>query len=130
MSNKKTARPIFKDFFPESTSVGDIQKLFVEAPELYKYITALDNYIDEVETQDEWIDCSERLPEIIGGKDYSENVFVICDDKLMVMAYCWVESGYHWCNCYGDINGDPEFDDEYKPVKWRTIKSIMPDIKK
>jgi hypothetical protein len=44
-------RPDFKDFFPEGTTVQDIQKAFTGHPELYRYITALDAYVDWLEDQ-------------------------------------------------------------------------------
>lgn len=42
-------RPEFKDFFPESTTVADIQTAFIGHPELYRYLTALDAYVDWLE---------------------------------------------------------------------------------
>lgn len=41
-------RPDFKDFYSEGTTVQDIQKAFTRHPELYRYITALDSFIDEI----------------------------------------------------------------------------------
>lgn len=72
-----------------------------------------------------WVKVKDATPPMIEGKDYSENVLVICDGKLGVMAYCWFDcddhSGTAWCNCYGDINGDPEFDDGYFPTYWTPL---------
>lgn len=75
---------------------------------------------------DNWIDVSERLPENIEGKSYSENVFTIEDGELCVMALCDMKDDDNnwcrvWCNCYGDIYGDPEFDDNYNPIKWKPL---------
>jgi hypothetical protein len=74
-----------------------------------------------------WIEIKPgcEMPETIEGKDYSGNVFVICDGKLEVMSYGWVdaepEGGWVWSNCYGDIRGDSEWDDEYKPTHWMPL---------
>lgn len=42
-------RPTIEQFFSSGTTPGDIQKAFLAQPELYKYITALDAYIDYLE---------------------------------------------------------------------------------
>jgi hypothetical protein len=42
-------RPQISDFFPESTTPKDLNKVFLANPELYRYIQALDGYIDELE---------------------------------------------------------------------------------
>lgn len=76
-----------------------------------------------------WVEVEDATPPMIEGKDYSENVFVVCNGKLEVMAYCWINggdeenSGYAWCNCYGNINADAdlEFDDDYKPSHWAKL---------
>jgi hypothetical protein len=72
-----------------------------------------------------WISVKKCLPGRIKGKDYSENVLAVCDGVVMVMCYGYIdfepEGGWVWSNCYGDINGDPEFDDEYKPTHWMPI---------
>jgi hypothetical protein len=75
-----------------------------------------------------WISVKDRTPDTVEGKDYSENVFVICDGKLEVMSYGWVdaepEGGWVWSNCYGDIRGDSEWDDEYKPTHWMPLPKL------
>jgi hypothetical protein len=45
-------RPKIKDFFPEETTVSQVNKVYAASPELFKYIQALDNYIDESETKE------------------------------------------------------------------------------
>jgi hypothetical protein len=77
-----------------------------------------------------WISVADRKPDIIEGMDYSKNVLVICEDKLEVMRYCWVNggdeenSGFIWANCYGDIHAEGEFDDEYHPAYWMPLPEI------
>lgn len=48
-TDKLTKRPSFKDYLPENTTVDDIKKMFGANSNLYKYILALDNYIDQLE---------------------------------------------------------------------------------
>jgi len=72
-----------------------------------------------------WISCEDRKPNLIEGKDCSENVLAICNGRLSVMAYCYIHadenSGYVWCTCNGDINGDAEFDDDYIVTHWQPL---------
>lgn len=42
-------RPLIFDFFPNTTSPKDLNKVFMANPELYQYIQALNGYIDELE---------------------------------------------------------------------------------
>jgi hypothetical protein len=80
-----------------------------------------------------WIEIKPgcEMPATVEGKDYSENVLVILAGKIGVMAYCYIDcdegSGWAWCNCYGDINGDPEFDSDYKPTHWQPLPAIPGD---
>ena len=77
--------------------------------------------------ENNWISVEDKKPDIIDGEGYSENVLAVCDGRLMIMCYCYIEagedSGYAWCNCYGDINGDGEFDDEYNVTHWMPLPS-------
>lgn len=43
-------RPTIDQFFPESTSPKDLKAVFLNNPELYRYIQALDGYIDWLES--------------------------------------------------------------------------------
>jgi len=44
-------RPNIKNFFSENTTPQMVNNLFLEQPELYNYIQALDNYIDYLSSQ-------------------------------------------------------------------------------
>ena len=75
--------------------------------------------------QMKWIDASEKLPPLIEGEDYSENVLAMVEgyENIQVMCLCWIfnegeQSGYAWANCYGKIDGDAEFDDNYIVTHW------------
>jgi hypothetical protein len=74
-----------------------------------------------------WISVEERLPEIKDHIDYecSDNVFVMCDDFIGVMALCMVDGFPVWCNCYGDINGDATHDDDYNVTHWQPLPSRL-----
>lgn len=72
--------------------------------------------------QNEWISVSDRLPEL-NAEGFSENVFAIAEgyDKLLVMCYCTMPEGRVWANCYGEIDGHGEWDDEYIVTHWMPL---------
>lgn len=76
---------------------------------------------------DGWISV-DTPPEIMKDQTYSENVFVVWEGKVEVMAHCSIndgeETGRVWCNCYGDINGEPQYDADYHPNLWRPIPKV------
>lgn len=80
-----------------------------------------------IETYTEWISVNEKRPLLVPGMNCSQNVLAVCEGRLMVMCYSYIEagedSGYAWCNCYGDINGDAEYDDDYKVTHWQPLPS-------
>ncbi len=92
--------------------------------------SAMQQFSDQevAKAKDEWVSVEDRTPELIPGKDYSENVFAILGGKLRVMAYCYIDddedSGYAWCDCMNDIYGDPEFDDNYYPTHWMSFPKL------
>lgn len=73
-----------------------------------------------------WVDCNERLPDLIQDKDYSENVLAWCNNQLLIMCLFWVngvdehDSGYIWCQSYY-IDGEGQSDDEYAPTHWMPL---------
>jgi len=79
----------------------------------------------------DWISVKKRLPELIEGKDYSENVFAWCNNQLMVMTLSYLpdDNGkwfFLWANCYGNIDGDSEVDDDYEVTHWAVIDRSEP----
>lgn len=74
-----------------------------------------------------WIRTQDKKPPIVLGADHSENVLAICEGIMRVMAYCYIDDGdnggWNWCDCGGDIHGDPEFDDDYKVTHWQPLPS-------
>lgn len=44
-------RPKLENFLPENTTTDMVNNMFLENIELYNYINALDNYIDELESK-------------------------------------------------------------------------------
>lgn len=57
-------RPIISDFFPETTTPKDLNKIFLANPELYRYIQALDGYVDWLEDQPEESNIAEKARQI------------------------------------------------------------------
>lgn len=47
---KEIKRPIIKDYFPNA-SLEDMQKVYVDNPELWSYIQSLDAYCDDLESK-------------------------------------------------------------------------------
>jgi hypothetical protein len=77
-----------------------------------------------------WIDATKETPKLIEGKDYSPNVLAVCYGELKIMCYCWIDGvgnelgGYYWANCYGDIYGDAEWDDDYNVTHWQYLPTL------
>lgn len=46
------------------------------------------------------------------------------------MCYCYIpsetedEGGFLWANCYGQVDGDSQFDDNYEVKYWQPFPSI------
>ena len=79
---------------------------------------------DNTQIRGGWVRVQDGLPPLIDDKDYSENVIAFCNGILMVMCYMYINEdggGYVWANCYGDIKGDAEFDDDYYPTHWMPL---------
>lgn len=77
----------------------------------------------------QWISVDDYVPDLIVKQDCSKNVFALCDGKVLVMTYCFIKEDdghYVWCNCYGDINGDGEFDNNYEVTHWMPIELPSP----
>ena len=76
-----------------------------------------------------WRDPKEELPELLPNRDYSNNVLAQVEGytETQVMCLLFVPDdeggwGYVWGNCYGDINGEAEWDDDYDVVGWKPIE--------
>ena len=68
-----------------------------------------------------WISVKDDLPDYIYDKDYSENVLGFCDGSMGVFARCYEEEGWLWGSCYGDIEGEPQTDDDYQVTHWMPL---------
>lgn len=83
-----------------------------------------------------WINTEEELPPILPNLNYSAPVLAKVKDStdLQVMCLLLVADGddedddleysysYSWGNCYGNINGDPYWDDAYEVIAWKPIE--------
>jgi hypothetical protein len=110
---------VFHEWLQENTHYGYFITEFI----IDKF---LESHPSPTAPSDAWISVEDRLPDMIVGKDYSENVFAWCDNRLMVMgiAYLQDDNGNFssvWCNCHGCIEGDAEFDDNYLPTHWMPL---------
>lgn len=76
--------------------------------------------------QSKWIYVKDKLPELIEGKNYSENVIAEVEGytEPQIMCYIYVEGGFAWARVYDGLNGDAEFDDNYTVIKWQPIPKI------
>jgi hypothetical protein len=79
---------------------------------------------------DFWHNVNDELPKFIEGKTYSENVFAICKELqgIQVFAFCHMMTSNVWANCYGNIDGDAEWDDNYTITHWKRISRTLPNL--
>jgi predicted DNA-binding protein (MmcQ/YjbR family) len=82
-----------------------------------------------------WISVDDDLPKFIEGTTYSENVFAICKELegIQVFIYCqhYDDNGDLcdiWANCYGNIDKDAEWDDNYTITHWKRISRTLPNL--
>jgi Protein of unknown function (DUF551) len=64
----------------------------------------------------EWISTKDRLPDCVGDEDCSANVLTTDGKNTYVMALFYDADGWMWANCYSDIHGDPQVDDDYSDI--------------
>lgn len=74
----------------------------------------------------EWISVKERVPDTEEGKDYSKNVWGWDGKKILVVELFWDIDRWRWGNCYGDVFGVGEFDDDYNITHWMPINFPKP----
>jgi len=73
-----------------------------------------------------WISVEDGLPNYIEGEHHSENVFTTDGTNVYVMVRCYEEGGWLWGNCFGDIDGDAEIDDEYEDIThWMPLPKLV-----
>lgn len=80
--------------------------------------------------QKEWISTEDRLPDFIDDKDYSKNVFGICEydngkTYMSVFQRIYVDDSWAWAKIsafFGDIHeAECEFDDDYNIIYWQPL---------
>jgi Protein of unknown function (DUF551) len=98
-------------------------------PALHKAILSAINQAYQLgRDEDKWIDAVKQWPDI--KKDgCSDNVLAIEDGELKIMCLAELKDDDNnwctaWCNCYGDINGEGEFDEQYNPTHWQPLPQL------
>lgn len=74
-----------------------------------------------------WISVKDELPPTIEDKDFTENVWVLCNDEVMIMRLVFTQDddgdwGWLWANCYGDVFAYGELDDDYYVSHWMPLE--------
>jgi len=114
--------------FVEDYSIDDIS-IFNRQNEHFFLYDLLEEYsktFTPQPTNNGWISVEDRLPEMITGKDYSENVIVWLNEERKIMNYALLPDDnnnlcYAWCMVYDGLDGDAEFDDNYYPTHWQPL---------
>lgn len=89
----------------------------------------MEEYAQSHANQDGWVSVEDDLPDLIKGQDYSAPVFALCEGETLVMRSFFIREGdgYRaWANCYGDIDGDGEYDDQYDVTYWHPLTIPKP----
>jgi hypothetical protein len=75
-----------------------------------------------------WIKADKELPDLLPDCGFSKNVLArvegYTDIQVMCIEFIRSENGkwvYVWANCYGDINGEGDYDDDYNVIEWKYI---------
>jgi hypothetical protein len=68
-------------------------------------------------------DAAKELPRMLPGRYFSDRVFarVKGSTETQVMCLVFLNGEYFWANCYGNIHGTPELDDNYEVEEWWLI---------
>jgi hypothetical protein len=54
-------RPLIQNFMPEGTTLATAHRKYMDAPELYAYMTALDAYADHLEDENRKLEIAEKF---------------------------------------------------------------------
>jgi predicted nuclease with TOPRIM domain len=126
MTTKEEIKQRLMDLTLELNDVCDDEALNEELKTVWDKLSLLHESAEKLD--DGWRDATKELPELIQGKDYSEQVFAKVKgcDEIEVMCIVLLQDGgishLKWANCYGDIYGDGYYDDEYEVTEWKYIR--------
>lgn len=122
----KTIEELALELYPNVSHMDDVMSEDIFRTNEIRVIQRI-AFKQGYEKAKEWIKTEEELPELDPKTGCSENVLARVDghDEIMVMCLCFIslfgEYGNIWANCYGDIHGDGEIDDDYNVIEWKYI---------
>ena len=125
MTTKEEIKQRMTNLALELNTLCSVSKLVPVLRPVWNKLVLLQQSVEKLD--DGWRDATKELPELIQGKDYSENVFAKVKgcDEIEVMCIGLIQDGgignLKWANCYGDIYGDGYYDDEYEVTEWKYI---------
>ena len=125
----KTAEENLKEITDAIDCVSNLMCSFKNNEALLLVLSKLKGKVIEYANQSKWISVEDGTPEMLEGENYSKNVFAICKELhgLQVFCYCYNpsetdnERGFFWANCYQNIDGECEFDDNYTITHWQPL---------
>lgn len=108
---------------PEEIKLGEMKVSLLDLEKIVDKISSRLEALVGVPSEPsfgQWIDVKEKIPVYIkysdgSEADNSEKVFTKDKNGNLYVMELWYErdaDGWLWANCYGDINGDAEIDDD------------------
>lgn len=92
-------------------------RLHKEGINPYAFVIGYKSAINKI--KQEWISVHSRTPDLIDGKDYSENVWATDGKEVFIMSFCFVpDDGFYWSDCYMKADGDGDLCDDYGITHW------------
>lgn len=123
----KTIEELAKELYPDVSFKKDVESEDTFRTNEIRRIQRV-AFWKGYEEAKKWRKAEDELPELDPDTGCSKNVLARVEghDEIMVMCYCVIpdnDGGYFcaWANCYGDIHGDGEYDDDYNVIEWKYI---------
>ncbi|HAH37773.1 MAG TPA: hypothetical protein DCL81_15065 [Algoriphagus sp.] len=107
-------RPTIEQFFSESTTPKDINQVFLNNPELYRYIQFLDRYIDYLEEKDQWFTDMDQIPK-------NTYLLFVVDDEVKFGQFAFYSEDCFECMSEVDHDGGFQRYTKKQVSKWRLM---------